>query len=106
MASDAPAPEGTFAQVVEAAIAAGLAAALPILAEAGVTCIDDILRGPVLDGILPEHLVQIVEASQGMASANQSQLATQPWPPRPDAPVTKASFSASLEATQPARQPR
>ena len=45
MASDAPAPEGTFAQVVEAAIAAGLAAALPVLAEAGITCIDDIRRG-------------------------------------------------------------
>ncbi len=63
MASDAPAPEGTFAQVVEAAIAAGLAAALRVLAEAGVTCIDDIRRRPMLDGMFPEHLVQIVKAS-------------------------------------------
>ena len=88
MASDAPAPEGTFAQVVEAAIeaiAAGLAAALPVavLAEAGVTCIDDIRRGPVLDGIPPEHLVQIVEASQGTASANQWDIAMAPPPPTP-----------------------
>ena len=85
MASDAPAQEGTFAQVVEAAIAAGLAAALPVLAEAGVACIDDIRRGPVLDGVAPEHLMQIVLASQGTEPASQSQLATQQWPPRPDA---------------------
>ena len=110
MASDAPAPEGTFAQVVEAAIAAGLAAALPVLAEAGVTCIDDIRRGPVLDSVPPEHLVQIVEASQVTASAGQSQLATQPWPPRPDAPIRRpalrASFSAGLEAAQSANRKR
>ena len=92
MASDAPAPEDTVAQVVEAAIAAGLAAALPVLAEAGVTCIDDIRRGPVLDGVSSEHLVQIVEASS----------------PRPDAPIRRpafrASFSAGLEAAQPANR--
>ena len=107
MASDAPAPAGSFAQVVEAAIAAGLAAALPVLAEAGVTCVDDVQRGPVLAGVPPEHLMQIVEASQGSASAGQSQIATQPWPPRPNAlmrrPAVRASFTAGLEAAQLAR---
>ena len=77
MASEAPALEGTFAQVVEAAIAAGLAAALPVLAEASVTCIDDICRGPVLDGIFCEHLVQIVEARQGRRRRPTSPK----WPP-------------------------
>ena len=66
-----------------------------MLAEAGVTCIDDIRRGPVLDGVAPEHLMQIVQASQGTAPESQSQLATQPWPPRPDAPVRRP---AGLEA--------
>ena len=70
------------------------------------TCIDDIRRGPVL----AEHLMQIVGASQGSASAGQPQIATQPWPPRPDAPVrrpaVRASLSAGLEATQPANRKR
>ena len=66
--------------------------------------LDDIRRGPVLDGIL----VQIVEASQGTASANQSQLATQPWPPRPDAPVRRPALRASHHSrrAQPANRKR